>query len=114
MARPKGQPKLGGRKKGTPNKSTAQAKEAIARFVDGNSEKLDRWLDEIEQTDGPRAAFECFSKLVEYHVPKQSRNDADVNVRGDVKYTEKVSSQEVAARRRAVYKEYGLNLVKTD
>lgn len=29
MARPKGQPKLGGRRKGTPNKLTATVKEAI-------------------------------------------------------------------------------------
>jgi hypothetical protein len=31
MARPKGGPKLGGRAKGTPNKTTAQVKEAILR-----------------------------------------------------------------------------------
>ena len=35
MARPKGQPKLGGRKKGTPNKINQQAKEAIALAADG-------------------------------------------------------------------------------
>lgn len=66
------QPK-GGSRKGKPNKSTANAREAIARFVDGNADRLMGWLDEIEAADGPRAAFQCFSDLLEYHVPKLSR-----------------------------------------
>ena len=35
MARPKGQPKLGGRKKGTPNKSTAAIKEMVVEALHG-------------------------------------------------------------------------------
>jgi hypothetical protein len=35
MARPKGQPKLGGRKKGTPNKLTVEAKEAFRLAAEG-------------------------------------------------------------------------------
>ena len=76
MAAPKGTmpPNAGkGRKKGVPNKATAQAREAIARFVDGNAERLQRWLDEIEADKGPEAAFKCFSDLLEYHVPKLTR-----------------------------------------
>lgn len=34
MARPKGQPKLGGRQKGTPNKLTGQVKEMILAALD--------------------------------------------------------------------------------
>lgn len=72
--RPKGLPKTGGGSRaGCPNKSTANAREAIARFVDGNSDRLNGWLDQIEATDGPKAAFQCFSDLLEYHVPKLSR-----------------------------------------
>lgn len=67
--------KYGGRQKGTPNKSTALAREAIARFVDGNAEKLQGWLDEIAETEGPKAAFECFMDVVEYHVPKLARTE---------------------------------------
>lgn len=66
------QPK-GGSRKGVPNKATKNAREAIARFVDGNADRLMGWLDEIEAADGPRAAFQCFSDLLEYHVPKLSR-----------------------------------------
>jgi len=39
-----------GRPAGSPNKSTALAREAIARFVDGNSYKLQEWLDSIAKT----------------------------------------------------------------
>jgi hypothetical protein len=62
-------------RKGIPNKATANAREAIARFVDGNSHRLNRWLDEIEQNDGPKAAFQCFTDLIEYHVPKLARHE---------------------------------------
>lgn len=67
--------KTGGRTKGTPNKATAAAREAIAAFVDGNSHRLERWLDEIEAADGPKAAFQCFADLLEYHVPKLARHE---------------------------------------
>ncbi len=69
--------KTGGRVAGVPNKSTALAREAIARFVDGNSHKLQDWLDEIA-TDpkyGPKYAFECFMQVAEYHIPKLARTE---------------------------------------
>lgn len=65
----------GGSRKGIPNKATANARQAIAAFVDGNADRLNRWLDEIEEKDGPKAAFQCFSDLLEYHVPKLSRTE---------------------------------------
>lgn len=64
-----------GRPKGVPNKATANAREAIARFVDGNADRLNSWLDEIEAQDGPKAAFQCFADLLEYHVPKLARTE---------------------------------------
>lgn len=68
-----GNPK--GRDKGAPNKATTHAKEAIARFVDGNSERLQGWLDQIAQNDGPKVAFQCVVDLLEYHVPKLARTE---------------------------------------
>ena len=64
-----------GRPAGSPNKSTAMAREAIARFVDGNSHKLQQWLDEIAMSEkhGPKVAFDCFMQVAEYHVPKLAR-----------------------------------------
>jgi hypothetical protein len=69
--------KTGGRSAGTPNKSTAVAREAIARFVDGNSHKLQEWLDEIAMNEklGPKVAFDCFMQVAEYHVPKLARTE---------------------------------------
>lgn len=66
-----------GRPKGTPNKSTALAREAIAKFVDGNSHKLQEWLDEIAMNEklGPKVAFDCFMQVAEYHVPKLARTE---------------------------------------
>jgi hypothetical protein len=62
-----------GRPKGAPNKATALAREAIANFVDGNADKLQGWLDDIAADKGSLAAFQCFTDLLEYHVPKLSR-----------------------------------------
>ena len=60
-----------GRPKGVPNKSTALAREAIAKFVDGNSDRLQEWLDAIanDEKHGPLEAFKCFMQVTEYHVP---------------------------------------------
>ncbi len=65
----------GGSRKGSPNKATAAAREAIARFVDGNADRLQGWLDEIHAEKGAQAAFDCFISLVEYHVPKLARTE---------------------------------------
>jgi hypothetical protein len=65
----------GGSRKGIPNKSTANAREAIARFVDGNSDRLQGWREEIaaDEKQGPREAFRCLMEVMEYHVPKLAR-----------------------------------------
>ena len=63
-----------GRTKGTPNKSTAQAREAIALLVEGNMVKMQGWLDRIA-ADDPKAAVDTMVKLLEYHVPKLARTE---------------------------------------
>ncbi len=63
-----------GRKPGTPNKDVALAREAIAKFVDNNTERLQGWLDEIA-ADSPEKAFNCVRDLIEYHVPKLARTE---------------------------------------
>ena len=66
------QPK-GGSRKGRPNKTTQNAREAIARLVDGNTDRMQEWLDRIAIEEGPMAAWRCLSDVIEYHVPKLSR-----------------------------------------
>jgi len=73
-----------GRPAGVPNKSTTMAREAIARFVDGNAHKMQEWLEQV--ADGvkndedkyvvlpnPEKAFGMLQTVMEYHIPKLAR-----------------------------------------
>ena len=73
-----------GREKGVPNKATTKAREAIALFVDDNSEKLQDWLDKVAQ-DNPAEAFKLFQSVIEYHIPKLARTENKVE--GDIGLT---------------------------
>ena len=76
MSFEKGKPKTGGRKKGTPNKATDRAREAIAEFVDANADKLAEWLTRVAEDD-PKGAIDSFTKIAEYHMPKLARVDSN-------------------------------------
>lgn len=67
-----------GRKKGVPNKATANAREAIARLVDNYAPKLEGWLDEIA-AESPEKAYRCFMDVVEYHIPKLARTESTIS-----------------------------------
>ena len=90
-------PKKGpGRPPGSVNKATADARQAIAAFVDGNAHRLTEWLDqvaggvkkEVKNEEGevvgeeyvvvpnPAKAFDMFQSVVEYHIPKLARQEA--------------------------------------
>jgi hypothetical protein len=71
--------KTGGRQKGTVNKVTRSARQAIGLLLNGQSHKVAKWLDEIYETGGAKAAFNCYIKLLEYHVPKLSRTEIQGN-----------------------------------
>ena len=73
-----------GRRAGIPNKATADARRAIAEFVDNNAARLTEWLDAVadgvQDDEGkylvppnPAKAFDMFQSVVEYHVPKLQR-----------------------------------------
>ena len=85
MAAPK-MPKPIGRPAGSPNKATADARKAIAKFVDENADRLTEWLDQVaggvQDEEGkyvvppnPAKAFDMFQSVVEYHVPKLARTE---------------------------------------
>lgn len=69
----KGQKKPNQGKRG-PNKSTLEAREAIAQFVDNNANRLEEWLGRVAE-DNPAKAFELFQSVVEYHIPKLARTE---------------------------------------
>ena len=66
-----------GRPKGTPNKATVKAREAISAFVEGNVDRLNGWLDQIAEKD-PQKAFDSLMSVVEYHIPKLARTDTTI------------------------------------
>lgn len=51
MSRPKGTPKTGGRKAGTPNKVTQDAREWLTQLVEGNREQIERDLQSLDPKD---------------------------------------------------------------
>ena len=63
-----------GRPPGMANKVTTQAREAIARFADGNALRCQVWLDQIAETS-PLDAMRVYIQLLEYHVPKLARTE---------------------------------------
>lgn len=64
-----------GKPVGAVSKSTKNAREAIARLVDDNAERMQDWLDQIAEKDGPMAAWKCMNDVIEYHIPKLSRTE---------------------------------------
>jgi hypothetical protein len=78
-----GEPKTpgSGRKPGSQNKATSQAREAIALFVDKNADRLQVWLDQIAEKD-PEKAFSLFQSVIEYHVPKLARSETENKFEG--------------------------------
>ena len=76
-----------GRPTGVPNKSTSMAREAIARFVEGNAHKMEEWLVAVAEgkqdpktqkwliPPNPEKAFGMLQTVMEYHVPKLARTE---------------------------------------
>ena len=75
-----------GRPKGVPNKATANAREAIAKFVEGNSHKMEEWLQQVAEgvrndedkyivLPNPEKAFGMLQSVMEYHLPKLARTE---------------------------------------
>ena len=71
-----------GRPKGSPNRATQDARQAIAAFVEGNAHRLTGWLDQVANgvpeadiKPNPEKAFQMFQSVVEYHVPKLARTE---------------------------------------
>lgn len=64
-----------GKPVGALSKAKKNAREAIARLVDDNAERMQEWLDQIAEKDGPLVAWKCMNDVIEYHIPKLSRTE---------------------------------------
>ena len=61
-----------GRPSGVPNKATGEVKAAIAAFTSANVDKLDEWLNSIED---PAKRLDLYFKALEYTMPKLARSE---------------------------------------
>ena len=68
MSRPKGTPKTGGRKKGTPNKASTDIRTWVAKILDANREEFVLRLAKLEDRD----YIKTITGLLVYVVPKMS------------------------------------------
>lgn len=124
--------KLAGNRKGRPNRAPREAREAIARFVDRNAPRLQRWLDAVanglreadqpgpdgEMVPGkwivkpdPVKAFELFTAVIEYHVPKLSRAEI---VREDKPTGRVIDSSRLTQEQRQQLREMLLEQIGTE
>ena len=79
--------KLGGRKEGAINKVNKDTKEAIKMLIEKNLDNLSIWLNKIA-TKNPEKAMYIIINLLEYIIPKLSRQD---NISSDGSMTPKIS-----------------------
>jgi hypothetical protein len=78
----KGQPKTGGRAKGTTNRATREFRETVRTLLEDNSENVGRWLTLVAEGDGtengkpdPAKALDLLAKLAEFAAPKLNRTE---------------------------------------
>lgn len=74
--RPPGQPKTGGRKKGTPNKVTSEIKDWVTSLVWRERRQLEDDLKKLEPKD--RLAF--MERLLSYVIPKQGSTHTTIDI----------------------------------
>lgn len=71
--------KTGGRKKGTPNKSTTEIREAYGMLIRGNIQNLTRWLEEVANKN-PAKALDILATFSKYVIPSYSSTE----IKGEV------------------------------
>jgi len=70
----KGHAKLGGRKAGVPNRSTAELREWVQKLVQSNMAQVKRDLKELE----PKERLDVIERLMRYVLPRQQAITAEV------------------------------------
>jgi hypothetical protein len=113
--------KTGGRKKGTPNRVTAEARSIFAQVLEKTAPEMQRWFSEcgdgieIEKTtiapDGtpvtvlgrmnadPGKALDLMIKLAEYHFPKLQRMEKGIADATDEELLQEVQRRKAEAEK---------------
>ncbi len=84
MAPPKGHPRYGGRKKGTPNRVTSAARSAFLAIFGRLEGDLEGWI-RAAAADDPAKAADLTLRMAEYHFPKLGRQELTGPEGGPVK-----------------------------
>jgi len=77
--RPKGQPKFGGRKKGTANKSSKELRERISMILDNKFDAVMQAFDRLDDKEKVKA----YTDLMKYSVPTLQAVSLDATVKKD-------------------------------
>lgn len=64
-----------GNPSGQKDRRKTRAQIAVTQFVDARADKLEGWLDRIDEKDGPKAAFQAFVSVLEFALPKLARKE---------------------------------------
>lgn len=86
MARPKGSPKVGGRKKGTPNKVTTDLKEWVRQILDGQRAAFMENMAMLE----PNEFVGIYAKLLNYVMPKQQAISVEAQIQAEYQQLEQL------------------------
>lgn len=70
---------LAGSRKGKPNKTTAEIRNAFQLLVEDNLDNMKVWLSDVAAED-PERALEIILKMSEYIVPKLSRTEVKADI----------------------------------
>ena len=71
--------KLQGSRKGVPNKTTQEIRDAFQLLIENNQDKMQLWLTETAMEE-PARALEIILKMSEYIVPKLSRSEVKAEI----------------------------------
>ncbi|MDB0599877.1 hypothetical protein PL373_01655 [Tenacibaculum maritimum] len=85
--------KFGGRKKGTPNKTTKEIRDSFQFIIDKNLNNLDKWLNKIGK-DNPEKAITLILNISEYVLPKLNKIEFDEKIEDDI---ENMTDEEIDA-----------------
>ena len=70
---------LAGSRKGVPNKTTAEIRNAFQLLMEDNLDNMKVWLSDVAAEE-PERALEIMLKMAEYIVPKLSRTEVKADI----------------------------------